>query len=66
MFSFRKRLRNHLVRLIDSQLQNESARLHEEIAKLSKDASEERINLKARIDKLELVCTEHPNIVFMG
>jgi len=52
MFSFGKGLHNYLRRLIDNQLQKELTRRHKEIDKL-----------EARINKLELLTTEHPNFM---
>lgn len=61
-FSFRKRLRNHVQRLVENEFHKESARRDQEIANLVKDASEERAASNRRFERLELALTEHPDI----
>lgn len=76
VLSIRKRVRNFVLRVIENKLQNRAARQHEEIAELRRQlagsheeianlfkyASEEHAKSNQRIDKLELVLTEHPDI----
>jgi len=45
-----------------AELRRQLAGAHEEIVNLSKHSSEERAKSNQRIDRLELVLTEHPDI----